>query len=223
MGTETVGSAAGGASGEPTGNTTSTRRARGAPQGGQHGRSAPRAGLVALPLATVALALALAACSSNTYSAPKSVPTNRSSYSATTPTTSSPRTAGGYALGTRHTSLGTILVTGKGYTLYAFSKDTPTKSNCPDGPCTSVWPPLRTSGAPKLGSGVNAAKIREIRRAGGREQVTYAGWPLYTYSPDTSPGQTLGQGLNAFGGYWYTITPAGTLVQSPTSGGYSGY
>ena len=37
-------------------------------------------------------------------------------------------------------------------------------------------------------------------RSDGKKQVTYNGHPLYTFIGDSSPGDTSGQGVNAFGG-----------------------
>ena len=53
-------------------------------------------------------------------------------------------------------TLGKILVDDKGMTLYVFTKDEPDKSNC-DAACMAKWPPLMTSGTPKVGPGVDAS------------------------------------------------------------------
>ena len=37
-------------------------------------------------------------------------------------------------------------------------------------------------------------------------QVTYADHPLYHYAPDTSPGDTSGQGV---GDVWFVVEPQG--------------
>lgn len=55
--------------------------------------------------------------------------------------------------------LGTILVDGKGRTLYLWVADTTSKSNC-SGECAKEWPPLTVSGAPVMRQG------REGRSAG---------------------------------------------------------
>ena len=51
-------------------------------------------------------------------------------------------------------------------------------------------------------------------RADGGIQVTYAGWPLYLWPDDVSPGQATGQGLNNVGGLWYVVSPDGTPIRS---------
>ena len=40
----------------------------------------------------------------------------------------------------RHTSLGTILTDGQGFTVYAFEADKGTRSQC-SGACAAAWPP----------------------------------------------------------------------------------
>jgi hypothetical protein len=44
------------------------------------------------------------------------------------------------------------------------------------------------------------------KRPDGSQQVTFNGFPLYTFSHDSAPGQTNGQGLHAFGGIWTVQT-----------------
>jgi len=167
---------------------------------------------VAVPL----VALGVAACGGGG---------NGATAATTPPTTASghPATVGTTGAG----SLGTILVNSKGDTLYLFQKDTGTKSTCV-GPCASAWPPLRASGKPTAGSGANASMLGTTPRSDGKPQVTYNGHPLYTYSGDQNPGDTNGEGINAFGGRWYAVSPAGNQVvgqpsSSSSSGGGGGF
>src|SRR6266700_3862952 len=106
------------------------------------------------------------------------------------------------------TKLGSILVDGKGRTLYLFQKDSPNQSAC-SGACVSAWPVDQSSGTPKAGSGVKASLLSTIKRTDGSTQVTYNKHPLYFYSGDSQAGQQNGQGLNAFGALWYVVAPAG--------------
>jgi predicted lipoprotein with Yx(FWY)xxD motif len=115
------------------------------------------------------------------------------------------------AVSTRHTKLGTIIVDSKGRTLYLFEKDKTTKSNC-YGACASLWPPAAASGKPKAGSGVKQSKLGVTTRKGGGRQLTYGGHPLYRYSADRKAGQTSGEGLNAYGAYWYVVAPSGKKI-----------
>ena len=93
------------------------------------------------------------------------------------------------------------------------------------GACAVNWPPLRATGKPTIGSGADASLISTTSRSGGGKQVTYNGHPLYLFKGDSGRGDTNGQGLNAFGGSWYALTPAGDQVSgtSSSSGGGSGY
>lgn len=120
-----------------------------------------------------------------------------------------------------NSKLGTILVDGKGFTLYRLSTDSTNKSTC-DAACAQIWPPLLVTGggSPVAGSGVSGLGM--IKVAAG-EQVTYHGMPLYTYAGDTAPGQTNGQDLKDSWGTWFTIVtkplPGGTTTTTGGGGG----
>jgi predicted lipoprotein with Yx(FWY)xxD motif len=117
---------------------------------------------------------------------------------------------------TRKTSLGTILVTSAGRSLYL---DTADKSGHPacTGSCLSIWPPLKASGTVKASGGAKAADLGTIKIAGGIKQVTYKGHPLYTFASDSKSGETSGEGQNGF----YVVSPSGSKITKKTSaGGY---
>jgi predicted lipoprotein with Yx(FWY)xxD motif len=122
------------------------------------------------------------------------------------------------------TGLGKILVDSQGKTLYMFEKDSGTKSACSGG-CATAWPPLRASGKPTVGSGATKSLIGTTQRSDGEPQVTYNGHPLYGYQGDSKAGDTNGQGINAFGGLWYVLSPSGEVIttSSSSSGGGSVY
>jgi predicted lipoprotein with Yx(FWY)xxD motif len=124
-------------------------------------------------------------------------------------TAAKPSGTGSVALAS--TKLGKVLVDGKGRTLYLFEADKGNMSKC-DGACASEWPPLTSSGKPKAGAGVIAAKLGTAKRADGTTGVTYAGHPLYTFAGDGAPGQTAGEGLTDYGAAWYALSPAGKTV-----------
>ncbi|MGE5283118.1 MAG: hypothetical protein ACM3N0_12530 [Chloroflexota bacterium] len=104
--------------------------------------------------------------------------------------------------------VGSVLVDAEGLTLYYFEKDKGGKSAC-SGACASAWPPLTTEGAPQGTGGVLAAKLGTTRRSDGASQVTYAGWPLYTYVGDKAPGEDNGTDLKSYGASWYPLHPNG--------------
>jgi predicted lipoprotein with Yx(FWY)xxD motif len=114
-------------------------------------------------------------------------------------------------------SLGKILVDSKGRTLYLFQKDSGTRSAC-TGACAASWPPLRGSAKPVVGAGASASMVTTVRRSDGASQVVYHGHPLYLFSGDKNPGDTNGQGVTAFGGAWYAVSPAGNMVTGAGSG-----
>jgi predicted lipoprotein with Yx(FWY)xxD motif len=128
-------------------------------------------------------------------------------------TTPAPASGAATVVGTRASSLGSILVDGRGRTLYLFEKDRGTTSAC-DGSCAAIWPPLTTTTAPRAGTGAAAARLGTARRADGTLGVTYAGHPLYLYAGDAKPGDATGQGVDQFGAEWYVLSPAGAKVDS---------
>jgi predicted lipoprotein with Yx(FWY)xxD motif len=128
--------------------------------------------------------------------------------------------ATGPTVSTATTSLGRVLVTRSGLTLYLFEKDRNGKSACA-GKCAHFWPPLIAAGKPTAAGGANASMLGTTKRADGRLQVTYDHHPLYTFVKDKKKGQTSGEGIDGFGAQWYVASPAGTSVEKPTSSGYS--
>jgi predicted lipoprotein with Yx(FWY)xxD motif len=118
-------------------------------------------------------------------------------------------------LKTHKGSQGTVLVDGKGRTLYLFRKDTTAKSRC-SGDCAVDWPPLLTTGRPKVSGLVRKSLLGTSKRDDGKTQVTYGGHPLYLYIGDVKAGDMNGQGVSAFGARWYAVTPSGRRL----GGGY---
>ena len=124
--------------------------------------------------------------------------------------------AKGAVVSTAKAGLGSIIVNSSGRTLYLFAKDRNGKSAC-SGQCAVFWPPLITSGKPRVAGGASASLIGTTRRADGRLQVTYNHHPLYTFVKDTKAGQTNGEGVSAFGATWLAISPAGAKIAKPSA------
>ena len=47
------------------------------------------------------------------------------------------------------------------------------------------------------------------KRKDGTIQVTYNGWPLYTYAGDQAPGEANGNDVDQFDAEWYALQPNG--------------
>ena len=107
--------------------------------------------------------------------------------------------------------LGSILVDGKGLTVYLFVADTGTASTCYTQ-CATIWPPVLTTGAPQAGTGVKTSLLGTTTRTDGTVEVTYAGHPLYYFFKDKATGDATGQGINGFGGLWWVMSPAGAAI-----------
>lgn len=94
-----------------------------------------------------------------------------------------------------------------GYTLYRFDKDKGSKSTC-YGACAKQWPPLLTELKPR-GVDVVKSKLGTTKRKDGTLQVTYFGYPLYTFVGDRKKpgitGEVNGDGVEAFGGTWHAL------------------
>jgi predicted lipoprotein with Yx(FWY)xxD motif len=104
--------------------------------------------------------------------------------------------------------LGTILVDSEGRTLYDFHKDKGSKSAC-YGACAGAWPPLLTEGDPQAQGPADRSMLGTTKRKDDTVQVTYNGWPLYTYVGDQNPGEANGNDIDQFGAEWYALQPNG--------------
>jgi predicted lipoprotein with Yx(FWY)xxD motif len=109
------------------------------------------------------------------------------------------------------TSLGSVVVGPSGRTLYLFTSDSTNHTTCYSA-CAQSWKPLITTGLPHAGTGLTASLMGTALRTNGTRQVTYHGHPLYYYVGDTAAGQTNGEALLAFGGYWYAVNSAGNAA-----------
>lgn len=107
---------------------------------------------------------------------------------------------------------GTILVAANGKTLYRYTKDSKGVNRCTsDKACAPYWPQLLVKNGvkPVAGSGIKAAMLGTIKAAHGMRQVTYGGFPLYTFLGDKAAGQLNGQGFES---EWYVVNTKGALV-----------
>jgi predicted lipoprotein with Yx(FWY)xxD motif len=119
------------------------------------------------------------------------------------------------------TKLGSVLVNGHGQVLYMFAPDGRAKVTC-NAACQKIWPPdvAPRSGVAKAIGGARQSLIGSDRNpVDGRRVVTYNGWPLYKYVLDTRPRMSQGQNVALEGGFWWVLTPAGRINQTPVPHG----
>jgi predicted lipoprotein with Yx(FWY)xxD motif len=171
--------------------------------------------------AALAAAMGLAACGSSSSGGNANV----GSGSSTGSTSSSSSAKPGSMFSTANVAgLGTVLVDGRGYTVYVLTNGHKKNLACTDANgCTQVWPDLPLpDGVSKAaaGAGVMASLLKAMKSSDGETYPTYNGYLMYEYASDTGPGQSNGEGIQSYGGTWYAISPAGTLVKS--SSGSSG-
>ena len=121
-----------------------------------------------------------------------------------------PRTETGTIQAAEHADLGTIVVDGKGRTLYLLTEDQRNQSSCADR-CADIWPPVLTGGEASAGEGVTSGALGLITRADGSNQVTYNGWPLYYFAGDENAGNAAGQGNR---GVWFVVSVFGGPKQN---------
>jgi predicted lipoprotein with Yx(FWY)xxD motif len=107
------------------------------------------------------------------------------------------------------------LTNAQGMTLYYLTKDTTSSATC-SGSCAKTWPPLLLlSGSPGSDTRLSGT-LTFLNSANGR-QVVYNGYPLYTYSGDSKPGDANG---NGYGGIWFVATSDVAFNTNGSGGGY---
>jgi predicted lipoprotein with Yx(FWY)xxD motif len=110
----------------------------------------------------------------------------------------------------QHSAVGYVLAEANGQVVYTYAKDTKGGAPTCTGSCASAWPPA--TGTPKAGpSDTFPGTFGLVKGAGGVEQITYNGYPLYTFK-GAKPLTTAGNGI---GGVWHVVP----LSASDISGG----
>lgn len=137
---------------------------------------------------------------------------NAGGYSGTTGSQSGTTTSGSsssVALKTGKSSLGEIVVDGKGMTVYVYDKDKANSgSSACTGNCAGLWPAVTTTASTPKVTGVTGT-VSTITGTAGGKQVTLNGLPLYTWQGDSKAGDVSGQG---YGGIWWAVSPTGMKV-----------
>jgi predicted lipoprotein with Yx(FWY)xxD motif len=115
---------------------------------------------------------------------------------------------------------GKVLANASGRTLYRYTVDTKGVNRCTSNyaACGKYWPRLlvKASVKPGAGAGVTASLLGTIKATSTMRQVTYGGFPLYTFSGDTKAGQVNGQGFEKT---WYVVNAKGALVKHAAAAG----
>jgi predicted lipoprotein with Yx(FWY)xxD motif len=140
-------------------------------------------------LSSLVVAVALAGCSSRTTSTDKHPDQMEDANPAPSgdeyaPNLSAPRT------------IGRVVTTVAGVTLYTFDDDRNGASTCYDE-CAKHWPPLIA-----LSTARAYRRMTLTRRTDGQQQWAYDGKPLYTYIDDKTPGDIKGDNV---GNAWHVI------------------
>jgi predicted lipoprotein with Yx(FWY)xxD motif len=98
----------------------------------------------------------------------------------------------------------TVLTNSQGLTLYYFTADTPSRSNC-TGACAKTWLPLISKAPTKDPAILDVyGKVATVHTVHGM-QVTFNGHLLYTFTGDKTPGVASGNGR---AGKWFAASPA---------------
>lgn len=123
--------------------------------------------------------------------------------------------------------VGKVLEGPSGLTLYHLTAEDNGTIAC-TGSCVGLWPPLLAPNGQAPTSTASLPKsFGTIARPDGTTQVTYNGYPLYTYSGDTATGQANGNGISGIpSGMWYAVTPTGDAssgASTKSGGGGGGY
>jgi predicted lipoprotein with Yx(FWY)xxD motif len=162
-----------------------------------------------LPTLAVAALAVVAACTSTAASPSVVAPSVAPPTQAASQAPSQSPATGSATVMVADSSLGKILVDGKGLSLYLFTPDEAGTPTC-YGDCATAWPPLLATGAITVGTGLNASDFSTATRTDGGDQVKVGSWPLYHFATDAAPGDIKGQGLF---GKWYLVSPSGVAIK----------
>ena len=178
--------------------------------------SKPKKVSLALALVVVLAVLAIAGCGGGSSSSGSETSSGGGESSAVNASESG---SGGATIDAAEIEgLGTVLVDSEGMTVYEFTVDNGTRSECYGG-CEAAWPPVTTTGKPTAGEGAMASALGTTKRKDGTLQVTYAGHPLYTFAEDEAPGEANG---NEVEGTWFALDESGAAVKGQATGGAGG-
>ena len=97
----------------------------------------------------------------------------------------------------------TIVVNGRGVSVYWLSGESTRHLLCTSAACLKFWPPVKAAG--RLTASGFKGRLGTLHRK-GFAQVTLNGHPVYTFVQDGSKrGVASGDGVVAFGGTWHVF------------------
>jgi predicted lipoprotein with Yx(FWY)xxD motif len=100
----------------------------------------------------------------------------------------------------QRSAIGYVLAQANGQVVYTYAKDTKGGAPTCTGSCATAWPPV--TGTPKAGpADTFPGTFGVVKGAGGVEQITYDGMPLYRFA-GARPLSTAGNGV---GGVWHVV------------------
>jgi predicted lipoprotein with Yx(FWY)xxD motif len=105
---------------------------------------------------------------------------------------------------------GDVVFDAKNQAIYLFDAETTSKPEC-YGDCAAAWPPVLTDGEPVASGAAKQNLLGTAKRDDGTTQVTYAGQPLYYYAHE-GPGQVLCHNVSEFGGLWLVLNADGDAL-----------
>jgi len=106
-------------------------------------------------------------------------------------------------------AIGYVLAEASGQVVYTYSKDTKGGAPTCTGPCATTWPPV--TGTPKAGpADTFPGTFGVVKGAGGVEQITYNGLPLYRFAG----AKPLTVGGNGLDGEWHVVSLSVSDVSS---------
>jgi len=106
-------------------------------------------------------------------------------------------------------AIGYVLAEANGQVVYTYGKDTKNSAPTCTGACATTWPAV--TGTPKAGpADTFPGTFGVIKGAGGVEQITYNGMPLYRFA-GAKALTTAGNGLD---GEWHVVALSSSDISS---------
>jgi len=162
-----------------------------------------------LAVALAAVSIVLAGCAGPSATSTSGSGSGGASAASETPSPSASATSSA-DLKVASSSLGDIVVDGKGMTVYFFDKDTAgSGTSACAGQCLVNWPPVPAAGSTPKADGVTG-ELGTIKATDGSTQITLNGLPLYYFKGDSAPGDVNGQKVQDV---WWVVSPTGTAIK----------